>query len=37
MRDILAGEELCFDYAMTDTNDYDEFVCACGTDVVPAA
>ena len=23
--------ELCFDYAMTDTNDYDEFVCSCGT------
>jgi hypothetical protein len=31
MRDVAAGEELCFDYAMTDTNDYDEFVCACGT------
>ena len=31
MRDIEAGEELCFDYAMSDTNDYDEFVCACGT------
>ena len=31
MRDIEVGEELCFDYAMTDTNDYDEFVCACGT------
>lgn len=31
MTDVVAGEELCFDYAMTDTNDYDEFVCACGT------
>jgi hypothetical protein len=31
MRDIEAGEELCFDYAMSDTNDYDEFLCACGT------
>ena len=30
-RDIEAGEEICFDYAMTDTNDYDEFVCSCGT------
>jgi SET domain-containing protein len=30
MVDVSAGEELCFDYAMTDTNDYDEFVCACG-------
>jgi len=29
--DIDAGDELCFDYAMTDTNDYDEFVCACGS------
>jgi len=30
MRDIEAGDELCFDYAMSDTNDYDEFVCECG-------
>jgi hypothetical protein len=29
MRDVEAGDELCFDYAMSDTNDYDEFVCAC--------
>jgi hypothetical protein len=29
MRDVEAGEELCFDYAMSDTNDYDEFVCEC--------
>jgi uncharacterized protein len=31
MNDVEAAEELCFDYAMSDTNDYDEFVCACGT------
>jgi hypothetical protein len=30
MRDVEAGTELCFDYAMSDTNDYDEFVCECG-------
>jgi hypothetical protein len=30
MRDIATGEEVCFDYAMTDTNDTDEFDCACG-------
>lgn len=30
MRDIAAGEELNFDYAMSDDDDYDEFVCACG-------
>ena len=31
MRPVGAGEELCFDYAMTDTDDYDEFTCSCGT------
>ena len=31
MRPVAAGEELCFDYAMTDTDDYDEFQCSCGT------
>jgi hypothetical protein len=31
MRNVAAGEELCFDYAMTDTDDYDEFDCSCGT------
>jgi SET domain-containing protein len=31
MRDIEAGEEVCFDYAMSDSTDYDEFQCACGT------
>jgi SET domain-containing protein len=30
MRDVEAGEELCFDYAMSDTDDYDEFDCNCG-------
>jgi hypothetical protein len=31
MRDIAAGEEVCFDYAMTDSQPYDQFDCACGT------
>ena len=30
MRDIEIGEELTFDYAMTDASDYDEFTCLCG-------
>jgi hypothetical protein len=30
MRDISPGEEVCFDYAMTDSSPYDEFDCACG-------
>ncbi len=30
MRDIAAGEQVCFDYAMTDGSAYDEFDCACG-------
>jgi SET domain-containing protein len=30
MRDIGPGEELCFDYAMCDARDYDEFRCRCG-------
>lgn len=30
MRDIAPGEQLCFDYAMTDGSDYDEFECTCG-------
>ena len=34
MRDIEAGEELCFDYAMTDSDDYDEFTCECDTGIV---
>lgn len=30
MRDIHPGEEVCFDYAMSDTMPYDEFECNCG-------
>lgn len=29
MRDIKIGEEVCFDYAMSDTMAYDEFECLC--------
>lgn len=32
MRDIEPGEELTFDYAMTDGSDYDEFECLCGSE-----
>ena len=31
MRDIKLGEEVCFDYAMSDTMPYDEFECGCGS------
>jgi hypothetical protein len=31
MRDIKAGEEVCFDYAMVDMSDADEFNCQCGS------
>lgn len=31
MRDIEAGEELTFDYAMSDGSPYDEFECQCGS------
>jgi SET domain-containing protein len=31
LRDIRSGEEICYDYAMTDSSDYDEFECLCGT------
>lgn len=30
MRVILPGEEMCYDYAMSDGSDYDEFECGCG-------
>jgi uncharacterized protein len=30
-RDIQTGEEICFDYAMSDSNPYDEFDCQCGS------
>lgn len=33
MREIEPGEELTFDYAMTDGSDYDEFECLCGGDL----
>ena len=29
LQDIEIGEELSFDYAMTDSSEYDEFMCAC--------
>jgi hypothetical protein len=32
MRDIVVGEEVTFDYAMSDCSDYDEFECKCGSD-----
>lgn len=32
MRDIEPGEELTFDYAMSDMAAYDEFDCACGAE-----
>jgi SET domain-containing protein len=31
MHDILPGEEICFDYAMSDSTFYDHFECTCGT------
>jgi hypothetical protein len=31
MCDILPGEEITFDYAMCDSDPYDEFECECGT------
>lgn len=31
MRDIAAGEEICFDYAMTDSSPLLEFDCRCGS------
>jgi SET domain-containing protein len=32
LRDIEIGEELTFDYAMSDSSQYDKFTCACGKD-----
>jgi uncharacterized protein len=32
MRDISPGEELTYDYAMSDSSPYDEFACSCDTD-----
>lgn len=31
LRDIEAGEEVCYDYAMTDSASYDKVVCHCGS------
>jgi len=31
LRDIEPGEEICFDYAMSDGSTYDEFDCQCGS------
>ena len=31
-RDVAIGEELTFDYAMSDGSDYDEFECHCAAD-----
>jgi uncharacterized protein len=31
IRPIAVGEELCYDYAMSDGSPYDEFSCSCGT------
>lgn len=31
MRDIEPGEEVCYDYAMTDASEYDTIECACGS------
>jgi hypothetical protein len=30
LRDIAAGEEITYDYAMSDGSSYDEFACDCG-------
>jgi uncharacterized protein len=30
MRAILPDEEICFDYAMSEANDFDDFDCQCG-------
>lgn len=32
MRKISIGEEICFDYAMSDSSAFDEFTCGCGTE-----
>lgn len=32
MRHINTGEEVCFDYAMSDGSPYDEFPCDCGAE-----
>ncbi|MEN9835173.1 MAG: hypothetical protein RL011_1366 [Pseudomonadota bacterium] len=32
LRTIRIGEEICYDYAMSDGSDYDEFSCSCGAE-----
>lgn len=32
LRSIRVGEEICYDYAMSDGSDYDEFSCSCGAE-----
>jgi SET domain-containing protein len=32
LRDLSPGDEVTFDYAMTDSTPYDEFTCGCGTE-----
>ena len=31
LRDIRPGEEICYDYAMSDGSPYDQFECQCGS------
>lgn len=31
LRDIAVGDQLTYDYAMSDGSDYDEFECSCGS------
>jgi hypothetical protein len=31
LRDLAPGDEITYDYAMSDGSDYDEFECSCGT------
>lgn len=33
LRPIRRGEEICYDYAMSDGSSYDEFACGCGSDL----
>jgi hypothetical protein len=33
LRDIEVGEEVCYDYAMSDGSPYDEFACECGAPI----
>lgn len=33
LRPVRAGEEITFDYAMSDSTEYDEFTCGCGSNI----